>query len=295
MSAAISIATGRPYGVKRVCSAWRVARSTFYAAPPESVPARRGPVPAVADEELHAMIADDLECSPFSGEGHRPVWARLRIAGVRVSRRRVLRLMREHGLLSPRRVRQGAGAVHEGTITTDAPDLMWGTDGTRVMTADEGMCWVFTAVDHFNCEVVGRHVCKRGDRFAALQPVSQGLLRHFGGVGADVGRGLSLRMDNGTQYVSDHFRNQVRFWGVEASYAFIEQPQTNGVAERFFRTLKEQIIYGRIYRTVAEVREAVDTFVDLYNAQWLPEKNGFISPSATREAWYGRQAEGVAA
>jgi hypothetical protein len=43
---------------------------------------------------------------------------------------------------------------------------------------------------------------------------------------------------------------------------------------------------------VAEVRAAVDTFVDLYNDQWLPEKNGFISPSATREVWYTRQARG---
>jgi len=87
----------------------------------------------------------------------------------------------------------------------------------------------------------------------------------------------------------------VRYWGVEASYAFIEQPQTNGVAERFFKTLKEQIVYGRIYRTVAELREAVETFVDLYNEQWLPEKNGFLSPSATRKAWYAGQAQGVAA
>ena len=70
---------------------------------------------------------------------------------------------------------------------------------------------------------------------------------------------------------------------MKASYAFIEQPQTNGVAERFFKTLKEQIVHGRIYRTVAEMRDAVDTFVNLYNDQWLPEKNGFISPSPTRE------------
>lgn len=193
------------------------------------------------------------------------------------------------------RVRQGKGASHDGTITTDAPDLVWGTDGTRVQTAEEGMCWVFTAVDHYSCEVVGRHVCKRGDRFAALQPVAQGLAKHFGGVDADAGRGLSLRMDNGTQYVSEHFRNQVRFWGVEASYAFIEQPQTNGVAERFFRTLKEQIIYGRIYRTVAELREAVETFIDLYNEHWLPEKNGYLSPSATRAAWYASRGTEVAA
>ena len=82
---------------------------------------------------------------------------------------------------------------------------------------------------------------------------------------------------------------------MKASYTFIEQPQTNGVAERFFKTLKEQIVYGRIYRTVAEPREAVETFVDLYNEQWPPEKNGFLSPSATRKAWYAGQAQGVAA
>ena len=68
----------------------------------------------------------------------------------------------------------------------------------------------------------------------------------------------------------------MRFWGVAASYAFIEQPQTNGVAERFFRTLKEQIIHSRLYRTVAELRAAVEEFVDLYNEQWPPEKNGFM-------------------
>ena len=79
----------------------------------------------MCDEELHALIVDDLDRSPFTGEGHRMVWARLRVSGVRVSRRRVLRLMREHGLMSPRRVRQGEGLAHDGKITTDAPDLMW--------------------------------------------------------------------------------------------------------------------------------------------------------------------------
>ena len=95
---------------------------------------------------------------------------------------------------------------------------------------------------------------------------------------ADAGRGLSLRMDNGTQYVSEHFRNQVRFWGVETSYAFIEQPQTNGVAERFFKTLKEQIIHGRIYRTVAELRAAVEAFVELYNEQLAAREERLHQP-----------------
>lgn len=91
---------------------------------------------------------------------------------------------------------------------------------------------------------LGWPVTKIGDRFAALEPIAQGLERYFGGVHAQAGRGLALRMDHGTQYMSDHFLNQVKFWGLAPSFAFVAQPQTNGVAERFNRTLMEQVIYG---------------------------------------------------
>ena len=64
-------------------------------------------------------------------------------------------------------------------------------------------------------------------------------------------------MDHGTQYLSDHFLNQLKHWCVHPSFAFIEQPQTNGVAERFIRTLKEQVIYGRIFQNLQQVRDAV--------------------------------------
>ena len=67
---------------------------------------------------------------------------------------------------------------------------------------------------------------------------------------------------------------------------FVEQPQTNGVAERFNRTLKEQIIHGRIYRNIAELRNAVRGFVEQYNAQWIVEKNGYLSPAQARQAWH---------
>ena len=66
----------------------------------------------------------------------------------------------------------------------------------------------------------------------------------------------------------------------------VGEPQTNGVAERFNRTLKEQIIHGRIYRNIAELRDAVRDFVELYNAQWIVEKNGYLSPAQARQAWH---------
>ena len=288
MSAAVSPTTTRPYGIQRVCTTWDLPRSSCYAAWAETraaaTPAlRRGPTPTLTDDALLALIRADLAASPFQGEGHRPVWARLKVLqGVRTARKRVLRLMRAHQLLSPRRSRQGADLVHDGTIITDALGIMWGTDGARVFTVDQGWCWVFVAVEHWNAECVGWHVCKTGSRYAALEPIAAGLTRLYGGVGGDVARGLQLRMDHGTQYLADHFLNQVRHWGLTPSFAFVEQPQTNGVAERFNRTLKEQVVHGRIFHTLDELRAAVAAFVERYNAHWRVEKLGFLTPAEAR-------------
>lgn len=288
MSAAASPATDRRYGVDLVCRMWDVPRSTFYAQAPREAAERtkmrkRGPMPKISDEALLGAIRHDLDRSPFVGEGHRKVHARLRVQDkIRVSKTRVLRVMRENKLLSPHRSRKGEGKVHDGTIITDEPNVMWGTDGAKVFTLDDGWVWVFSTVEHWNAECVGWHVCKYGTRFNALEAVKMGIEAHFGSVAGDVARGLALRLDHGSQYISDHFREQIRYWGITPSWAFVEEPQTNGVVERYNRTLKEQAIYGRVFRNVEEVRAAVKTFVKRYNEEWLIEKMGFRSPAQAR-------------
>ena len=298
MSRETSEGIGKPYGLERVCRILEFPRSTIYAQQArESAkvlalrPQRRGPKPKMADADLLAAIRADLDASPFTGEGHRKVWARLRIQrDIRVSRARVLRLMRENALLSPHRRPQGAPNLHDGSITTDRPNDMWGTDGMRIETVDEGWVWVFSAVDHFDACCVGIHAVKTGSRFAALQPIAQGLQTEFGATGVEAGRGLTLRMDHGTQYTADDFLNQIRFWGIAPSFAFVAEPQTNGVAECFNRTLKEQVIHGRVFRNLEEVRKAVTAFKDRYNRHWRLEKLGFMSPLEARQAYAIRKA-----
>ena len=288
MSREVSSATGKAYGVKRVCATLQIPRSTVYARQQaasfsKAERRRRGPKPKVSEAALLEAIRDDLAASPFTGEGHRKVWARLKFGkGIRVSRKRVLRLMREHNLLSPYRKPQGEPKAHDGTIGTDAPNVMWGTDGARVFTAAEGYGWIFVAVEHWHAECMGVHVCKKGNRMAALEPVAQGVLAQYGSVARGAARGLALRMDHGTQYLSDHFQNQIKAWGIAPSFAFLREPETNGVAERFIRTLKEQAIYGRVFHTLEEVRQAVADFVAHYNRAWRVEKNGFRTPHEMR-------------
>jgi transposase InsO family protein len=298
MSRAISAGAGKPYGLERVCRVLAFPRSTIYAqqvreaskvVPLQAL--RRGPKPAVPDAELLVAIRADLQASPFTGEGHRKVWARLRMLhGMRVSRTRVLRLMREHALLSPHRRPQGSPVSHDGSLQTNRPNAMWGTDGIRIETVNDGWVWVFAAVDHFDACCVGIHAVKTGNRFAALQPLAQGLQAEFGTTGADAGRGLTLRMDHGTQYTADDFLHQVRFWGIAPSFAFVAEPQTNGVAERFNRTLKEQANHGRVFKNFEEVRSAVTAFRDRYNRHLRLEKLGFQSPHEARQAYAMRKA-----
>ena len=292
-AAATSPATGRCYGIARVCRVWGVPRSSFYAARetgtstgPARRPARRGPKPAMSDQDLLAAIQADLARSPWSGEGHRKVWARLRaLDGIRVARKRVLRLMREHALLSPHRARTRPETAHERHIITEAPEVMWAIDATQITTVKDGKVWLFGVAEHWNAELMGWHVAKRGTRFEAIQALGMAVRQRFGHLGTGAARGLALRHDHGSTFMADVFQKQTRFWGMAPSYAFVAEPETNGVIERLFRTLKEQAIHGRIFQTIEEVRDAVRAFAARYNAEWLVAKNGYRSPADMRAAW----------
>src|SRR3954465_11078709 len=160
MAAANSPATGEAYGVRRVCAAWGMPRSSFYAARTVSeapTPGRRrGPRPVVDDAGRLEATRHDLDRSPFSGEGHRTVWARLRaLDGLRVGRDRVLPLMRENALLSPHPGPQRPVNDHGGRITTDAPGVMWGTDAAVIPTVEDGNIALFVVVEHWNAEALG--------------------------------------------------------------------------------------------------------------------------------------------
>ena len=295
MSRRTSPSTGRPYGIARVAREWALPRSTVYAQRTrrtQPATGRRGRMPSVDDATLLTQIRAVIAESPFHGEGHRKIWARLRAhKGVRTSMRRVLRVMREAALLSP--ARQPEPVVvrpHDGTIITAEPNVMWGTDATLAVTLLEGTATIFAAIDHCTAECVGIHAAQRGDRFEALEPLRQGIREHFGGLTAAVAPGLALRHDHGSVYLSGDFQAEIAFLGITSSPAFVRQPEGNGCIERFFRTLKEQLLWVRHFTTVEELRHALLTFKETYNQEWLIARLGYRSPAQARQAFAVRPA-----
>jgi transposase InsO family protein len=286
MSRTVSPSSQQPYGVARVVCSWNLARSSFYAARYRQQHPRdaqkRGPK-VLSDVELIAEIRALLAQPVFTGEGYRKIWARLRHKGTRTSKDRVLRLLREHQLLSPSRQPEPSPSnPHEGTIVTAAPDQMWGTDATATSTDTEGAVTVFAAVDHCTAECVGIHAVKKATRFEALEPIRQGIKEHFDGFSAGAADGLKLRHDHGSVYMSDDFQAEIKFLGIEASPAFVRQPEGNGCIERFFRTLKEQVLWVRRFHDLDELRAALVDFRARYNHHWIVERLNYRSPAQAR-------------
>jgi hypothetical protein len=231
MAEATSPATGRRYGAARVCWAWEVPRSSFYAARRAETggtaiaarPGRRGPKPVVSDQALLAAIRADLARSPWTGEGHRKVWARLRVRdGIRVSRKRVLRLMREHALLSPHRA---ASAAKRRMTATSSP---WRRTSCgrptppRSPPSRTARCGCSASPSIGTPNSWAGTLRSPGTRFEAIQAVGMAVRQRFGHLSAGAARGLALRHDHGSDFMADDFQKQVRFWGMAPSYASSE-------------------------------------------------------------------------
>ena len=286
MSRTLSPSSNKPYGVARVSAVWRVARSSYYSERKRQqnprVAQKRGPK-RLSDEELVSEIRQVIGESVFHGEGYRKVWARLRHKDVRAWKDRVLRVMREHQLLSPSRAAVARPEnPHAGTIVVNRPDQLWGTDATATFTQQDGQVTIFAAIDHCTAECLGIHAVKKAHRFEALEPIRQAVREQFASFSAGAAGGVRLRHDHGSVYMSEDFQNELRFLGMESSPAYVRQPEGNGCIERFFRTLKEQMLWLRTFRDLAELRQALTEFRHRYNNGWILERLQYRTPAQAR-------------
>jgi transposase InsO family protein len=131
-------------------------------------------------------------------------------------------------------------------------------------------------------ECVGIHAHARATRFQALEPIRQGVRQHFSRFAQAIARGLALRHDHGSQYISHQFQKEIAFLGIDSLPAFVRSPEGNGCAERFIRTLKENLLWVRTFETIEELRQSLLAFRETYNTTWLIERHGFLTPAQFR-------------
>ena len=167
---------------------------------------------------------------------------------------------------------------------------MWGTDATATLLLDGLQATIFGVYDHCTRELMGIHAALNADRYEAMVPLHQACRTAFGGVDRATAAGLKLRHDNGSQFVSRAFQAELRFLGMASSPSFVRAPEGNGCIERFWRTLKEQLLWIHSFANLEDLNQALQGFRDHYNQNWLIQRHKHRPHALVRQDLLGQDS-----
>ncbi len=143
------------------------------------------------------------------------------------------------------------------------------------LTTGEGKANVFVAVDHATNECVGIHASRWATHRESLVPMRQGVREYFGGLGLGCAAGLAVRHSRSSAYLARDFQAELRCLGTESSPSSLHQPERDGIAERFIRTVKENWLWVRPFAIIEELMQALLAFRRAHSSQWLLARGGY--------------------
>ena len=236
--------------------------------------------PSASVAGRNAGIRDRIETlkaeHPFWG--YRRIWAHLRFTeGFVVNRKRILRLMRVHNWLVPANPRLRAKRTPtRSKPKPHRPNQWWGIDMTKVLVEPEGWLYIVLVLDWYTKKIVGCQVGKRSTAQDWLEAVEMGLQQQFpDGVKE---QGLYLMSDNGCQPTGKVFTKTCKTLGITQAFTSYNNPKGNADTERLMRTLKEELIWLREWRSHQELQEALAQWVRHYNETYHHSALGYKTP-----------------
>ena len=266
------------FKVAVLCRLLGVTRQGYYAFE------RRGRSARVqADEELRERVRV-LHTESRGTYGSPRVHAALRNEGRRVGKGRVERILRSLGLRgrTPRRWRATTrsnpkhavvGNSLDRDFTATRPNERWVTDISYVWT-DEGWCYLAAILDLYSRSVVGWALDTTLTTKLPLAALDMAIRRRRPSAG------LLHHSDRGCQYTSDEYRSALASLGVTVSMSRKGNCWDNAVAESFFATIKNELVYRQRWASRTELRAAVFEYIEVfYNRRRLHSSIGYKTPA----------------
>jgi transposase InsO family protein len=265
------------FPVDAMCRVLAVSRSGYYAWKKRPEPSRKS-----HDAQLAAEIAGAHKRSRGiygSPRVHRDLKAR----GIRVSKKRVERLMRERGLRGRRNRRfccttdsrhalPIAPNVLDRRFEADGPNRVWVGDVTYIATG-EGWLYLAVLLDLFSRRVVGWATSATNDRALALAALGHALKHRRPRAG------LMHHTDRGSPYASDDYRAALTRHGLVASMSRSGDCYDNAVVESFFATLKAEHVDHEDFPSREVARASIDDYIEgFYNPARRHSSIGYVSP-----------------
>lgn len=228
------------------------------------------------DEAMLAIIQPIKAGHP--AWGYRRIWAYLKYREqIPVSKRRIYRILKEHKLLAINTRKLRAIRTERPKPKCTVPNKLWGIDMTKIRVKSCGWCYFVAVKDWASKKIVGCSLSLTSKTRDWLNALEMGINKQFP-LGIREYEALMIVSDNGCQPTSSAFMAACSVLGVKQIFTSFCNPKGNADTERFFRTLKEDLIWPREFETYAELDETLTKWIKSYNEDFPHSAIGYQTP-----------------
>lgn len=270
-------ALAQVYPITRLCAALAVSESGYYAWRKRQPSRRRA-----SDQQLAEQIEQVYHASRRT-YGSPRVQVERREQGVRCSRKRIARLMRQQGLSARRKGQrvhttdsQYAHPVAPNRLNREfvaqRPNEKWVADLTGVWTS-QGWLYLAVVLDLYSRKVIGWAMAARREDDLVLAALRMALAQRRPQAG------LLHHSDRGSQYTSKEYQALLSAWGIQVSMSRKGDCYDNALMESFFATLKGECTDRQRWVSHRQARQAIFEYLEVfYNRQRRHSSLDYLSP-----------------
>jgi putative transposase len=205
----------------------------------------------------------------------------VRRLGRAVNRKRVLRVMRERGLIQRRRPL--GRRRRPGFFRVERPDQLWHLDLTSVWVAEHGWVYLMAAIDCCTREIVAWHLQTRCRAKEAITLIERAATERGIAPGT-----LTLGTDNGSAFTARAFKAVLSSLGIAHRRGGYRDPESQAFIESWFGKLKERCIWRHEFETIDKAREVLGTYVTNYHQR--PHSGlDYRTPTEVAQTWKDEQ------
>jgi putative transposase len=267
----------KKYSISKMCQFLDVSRSGYYEWVKRGESRRK-----TNDRQLAERIQSIFEQSK-GRYGSPRIYEELRDQGIRCSRKRVARLMREMGLKArpKRKFKETTNSKHDHPVApnrlnrqfqTDAPNQVWVADITYIRTF-EGWLYLAAVMDLYSRKIVGWAMSERMTSDLAVSALKMAIKHR------KPRKGILHHSDRGVQYASKPYQKLLKKNGFMGSMSRKGNCWDNAPMESFFSTLKTECIQDKIYLARVLAKREIFEYIEIdYNRKRRHSSNGYLTP-----------------